>query len=53
MRKIEARLGGEHGDLPDKPKRMRWATYDRLLGEYQEADFMSMIKIMKYLAPEY
>jgi len=26
------------GELPDKPKRMRWTTYNRLIGELVAAD---------------
>ena len=41
--RIRRRLGDDRGktfeghDFPDKPKRMRWATYRRLRGQYGEA----------------
>lgn len=50
MGKIAKRLGGEYGDFPDKPKRMRWATYNRLAGQYLQADHDSMIAILMHLA---
>jgi hypothetical protein len=33
-RKLRLRLGGDPADdeYPDKPPRMRWATYNRLIG---------------------
>jgi len=40
VRKLYHRLGAEpaDGELPDKPKRMRWVTYNRLIGELVAAD---------------
>jgi len=49
MGKIEARLGGEYGEFPTKPKRMRWATYERLWEKYEEADYQSMIGLVKLM----
>lgn len=50
MRRIEARLGStEYGIIPPKPKRMRWATYNRLVEKYEEADWQSMLKLMNML----
>ena len=40
--KVKARVLGDEDpddwDLPPKPKRMRWATYNRLEAEYDEAE---------------
>jgi hypothetical protein len=38
--KLRLRLGGDPADdeYPDKPPRMRWATYDRLLDKLRAAD---------------
>lgn len=49
MRRIEGRLGADFGGFPAKPKRMSWATYERLWEQYQEADWQSMARIMKIL----
>jgi hypothetical protein len=40
VRKLRLRLGGDLGDgeHPDKPKRMRWTTYDRLIAELDAAE---------------
>lgn len=38
MGKIAVRLGGEYGFFPDKPTRMRWATYERLYDQYSATD---------------
>ena len=41
MRRVSRRLGSTDPDdyeLPDKPKGMRWATYDRLVARYDAAD---------------
>jgi hypothetical protein len=39
-RKLYLRLGGDPADdeYPDKPKRMRWTTYDRLMDKLVAAD---------------
>jgi hypothetical protein len=39
-RKLRLRLGGDPADdeYPDKPPRMRWATYNRLLDKLRAAD---------------
>jgi hypothetical protein len=39
-RKLCLRLGGEpaDGERPDKPPRMRWATYDRLIAKLDAAE---------------
>src|SRR5262249_18021718 len=39
-RKLRLRLGGDPADdeFPDKPKRMRWATYNRLMDRLVAAD---------------
>jgi hypothetical protein len=39
-RKLRLRLGGDPADdeYPDKPKRMRWATYNRLMDKVVAAD---------------
>src|SRR5262249_19186094 len=39
-RKLRLRLGGDLADdeYPDKPSRMRWATYNRLLDKLRAAD---------------
>jgi hypothetical protein len=39
-RKLRLRLGGDPTDdeYPDKPPRMRWATYNRLLDKLRAAD---------------
>jgi hypothetical protein len=39
-RKLCLRLGGDSGDdtYPDKPKRMRWTTYNRLMDKLVAAD---------------
>ena len=39
-RKLRLRLGGNPTDdeYPDKPPRMRWATYNRLLDKLRAAD---------------
>jgi hypothetical protein len=37
---LTLRLGGDPADdeYPDKPKRMRWATYNRVLDKLRAAD---------------
>jgi hypothetical protein len=45
-RKLRLRLGGEPTDdeYPDKPPRMRWATYNRLLDKLRAADGVAETK---------
>jgi hypothetical protein len=42
-RKLTVRLGGDPADdtYPDKPKRMRWTTYNRLMDKLVAADRLS------------
>ena len=42
-RKLCLRLGGDPNDdtYPDKPKRMRWTTYNRIMRELAAADRVS------------
>lgn len=43
MGKIAMRLGDEYGFFPDKPHRMRWATYERFCEQYDTLDASTML----------
>lgn len=48
-RKIKRKLGGREGSInssPDKPKRMRWQTYERLTAEANAALFQAMRAVL-------
>ena len=48
-RKIKQKLGGREGPInssPDKPKRMRWRTYERLTSEANAALFRAMRAVL-------
>jgi hypothetical protein len=48
-RKIKRKLGGREGSInssPDKPKRMRWRTYERLTSEVNAAMFRAMLAVL-------
>ena len=50
-RKLRLRLGGDPADDedPDKPPRMRWATYNRLLDELRAADGVADERLRRVL----
>lgn len=47
LRKIEARLG----DDGEKPPRMHWRTYERLVEQANEADLEAMLPLMRRFLP--
>jgi hypothetical protein len=51
-RKLRARLGGDPADdtYPDKPKRMRWATYNRLIDKIAGAERIADQWLLKLAA---
>ena len=51
-RKLCLRLGGDPADdrYPDKPKRMRWTTYDRLMDKLVAADRVADAKLVMLAA---
>jgi hypothetical protein len=50
-RKLRLRLGGDPADdeYPDKPPRMRWATYNRLLDKLRAADGVADERLRRVL----
>jgi hypothetical protein len=50
-RKLRLRLGGEPTDdeYPDKPPRMLWATYNRLLDKLRAADGVADERLRRVL----
>jgi len=52
--KIKARLIGDLNpddwELPPKPKRMRWATYNRMVAKFDEAEEVKDDQLMKVVA---
>ena len=50
-RKLRLRLGGDPADdeYPDKPPRMRWATYNRLLDKLRAADDVADERLRRVL----
>jgi hypothetical protein len=50
-RKLRLRLGGERTDdeYPDKPPRMRWATYNRLLDKLRAAEGVADERLRRVL----
>jgi hypothetical protein len=50
-RKLRVRLGGDPADneSPDKPPRMRWATYNRLLDKLRAADGLADERLRRLL----
>ena len=48
MEKIEERLGGDETTLM-KPPRMRWATFDRLVAEYEVLEAQSLVPLARLL----
>jgi hypothetical protein len=48
---LEHRLGGDPADdeYPDKPPRMRWATYNRLLDNIRAADGVADERLRRVL----
>jgi hypothetical protein len=51
-RKLCLRLGGDPADdtYPDKPKRMRWTTYNRIMDELVSADRIADERLLKLAA---
>src|SRR5262245_740410 len=51
-RKLYHRLGGDPADddYPDKPKRMRWTTYNRLMDKLVAADEVTAERLAQYAA---
>jgi hypothetical protein len=43
-------LDPDEWDLPPKPKRMRWATYNRLEARFDEQEHVKDAKLLKWLA---
>jgi hypothetical protein len=51
-RKLHRRLGGDPADAeyPDKPKRMRWITYNRLMERLEAADRVADARLVMLAA---
>jgi hypothetical protein len=50
FQKLCRRLGADPPtDIPPKPKRMRWRTYERLVARAEEADAGSWVAMLAYL----
>jgi hypothetical protein len=51
-RKLCLRLGGDPADdtYPDKPKRMRWTTYNRIMDELVRAEGIADERLLKLAA---
>jgi hypothetical protein len=51
-RKLCLRLGGDPADdrYPDKPSRMRWTTYDRLMDKLVAADRVADARLVRLAA---
>jgi hypothetical protein len=51
-RKLTLRLGGDPADdtYPDKPKRMRWTTYNRMMDNLVAADGVADERLIRLLA---